>query len=226
MNINRIWLGDPMPDRFKEYGEQWAALNEPHPVVDWNKEKIMSYKWINQPVIDKMYEQSKYGGADKIAFYTHLADVLCYEIVYHFGGWYINTDLKPIKPLSTLEYSKSKAAFAYEDDVHLVNMAFYAPRGDLFLEAIIDKLPHRYFGMPGQGMHITTGVGLIMDVLNDFPADYITKFHRDVFNPIHFSQVQQGVVPNIDDREYSEKTIAVHTWDHRRTGRGAEILHR
>lgn len=220
--IHRIWMGSPMPDNFKEYGRLWAELNPDHTVVDWTEEMIFDTDWENQLVIDHMRQQAQMPGADKVAYYTQVADVVDYELCYRFGGWYFNTDLKPLKSLSTLNIDPQWPAFAYEDDVHLVNMAMYAPIGDSLFGNIIDSLPERYFSAPGAFMNATTGVGLIMDCVNRWGGP-LTRFNRNVFNPIHFTEFGYGDEPNID-REFPEETVAVHLWGHRTNQRGQRIL--
>jgi mannosyltransferase OCH1-like enzyme len=195
---------------------------------DWTEEEIFDTEWENQVVINDLYRQSKHERADMVAYYTHVADVVDYELVYRHGGWYFNTDLKPLQPLSALgEWNTNNAAFAYEDSIHLVNMAMYAPAGDPFFEHLITRLSHRYFARPGAYMNESTGVQLIMDSLKSFkaPPGYgdITRFGRKVFNPIHWSEFDYGKAAPID-REYGPETIAVHEWLHRTNMRGQKVL--
>lgn len=211
-----------MPDNFKEYGRLWAELNPTKTLVEWNEEMILDQKWENQKVIDHMHHQSRQPGADMVAYYTQLADVVDYELCYRYGGWYFNTDLKPLKSLDVLEYGPDWPAFAYEDDVHLVNMAMYAPIEDLLFGRIIENLPLRYFENPNAYMNATTGVQLIMQSVNEYSGP-LTRFHRDVFNPIHFLEFGYGETPEID-REYPESTVAVHLWGHRTNQRAQRIL--
>lgn len=220
--MHRIWLGGDMPERYVEYGELWKQLNPDLALHQWGEEEVYDNKWINQDVLDKMYKESRQPGADLIAYYTHVADVVDYELVFEHGGWYFNTDLKPLKPLSILDFDHEHAAFANEDDVHAVNMAMYAPAGDPLFAKIIERLPVRYFGMPGAFMNATTGVQLIMEVLGLAPWP-VHRFHRNVFNPIHFSQFGYGEYPDID-REYPPETVAVHEWYHRTNRRGQRVL--
>jgi mannosyltransferase OCH1-like enzyme len=223
--MHRVWLGGDMPRRYEEYGEAWQDFNPKYKLWDWTEEEIMDSTWINARVLQKMYKESQQPGADMIAYYTHVADVVDYELVYSYGGWYFNTDLKPLKPLSTLDFNRNNAAFANEDDVHAVNMAMYAPRGNQVFEKIIKELPVRYFGMPGAFMNATTGVQLIMSVLDKLDGWHnpCTRFHRNVFNPIHWSEFEYGAVPEID-RDYPEETVAVHEWLHRTNQRGQRVL--
>ena len=223
--IHRVWLGSDMPERYQGYGRLWEDLNPDHELHDWTEEEIFDTDWINQRVLDAMYKESKHPGADMIAYYTQVADVIDYELVWHHGGWYFNTDLKPLKPLSVLtEHVENPhvPVFAMEDDVHAVNMAMYGKPKNVLFGSIINRLPRRYFGMPGAFMNATTGVQLIMEALGDYRGP-VLKYHRNVFNPIHWADFNYGTVPNID-REYPEETVAVHEWLHRTNQRGQRVL--
>lgn len=220
--INRIWLGGKMPQRFVDYGDEWREMNPAWSLMDWDEEMIFDTKWDNQDVIDQMVKQSKDPNADMVAFYTHVADVVDYEIVYRYGGLYMNTDIKPIRPLHRLNFVDNAIHLAMEDDEHVVNMAMYAEPNNDFLAKVIENLPGRYFNMPGQGMHITTGVGLLMDTLKKYNGP-VVKWHRDVWNPIHWSTIAPGTVPDLD-RDYPLSTVGSHSWSHKEFMRGHEVL--
>lgn len=220
--MHRIWLGGEMPERYARYGELWEELNPDMTLWDWTEEEIMDTAWVNTAVLQDLYTKSQQPGADLIAYYTHVADVVDYELVYRFGGWYFNTDLKPLKSLDTLGPYNGNPGLAMEDDVNAVNMAMYSPQEASFFAKVIDNLPKRYFGMPGAFMNATTGVQLLMYTLHDWYGT-VYKWHRDVFNPIHWSQFEYGAVPEVE-REYPSNTIAVHEWLHRTNQRGQRVL--
>lgn len=220
--MHRIWMGSDMPERYREYGDQWAKLNPEWQLWDWDEEAVMDAPWINRDVLHDLYNKSKQPGADMVAFYTHVADVVDYELVFQYGGWYFNTDLKPLRPLSELRYDRNVAAFANEDDVHAVNMAMYAPKNNYVFKMLIEELPKRYFSMPGAFMNASTGVQLIMSVLEK-TIQPVQRFHRNVFNPIHWSEFDYGAEPNVD-RDFPPETVAVHEWLHRTNQRGQRVL--
>lgn len=215
-----------MPARYQEYGELWKELNPHHEVHDWTEEEIMDIDWYNSNVLDDLYKKSKQPGADLVAYYTHVADVVDYEIIWKHGGWYFNVDIKPIKPLAGLASEgelQDWPALAMEDDIHPVNMAMYSPGlRNGFFGSVIYELPKRYFSMPGAFMNASTGVQLLQQVVKTYSGP-IFFYHRDIFNPIHWSQFDYGAYPEID-REYPESTVAVHEWYHRTNQRNQRVI--
>lgn len=222
MLAHRIWLGGDMPTKYREYGQEWERLNSELTLRDWTEEEIMDGHWYNKDVLSDMWKKSRQPGADMIAYYTHVADVVDYELCYEYGGWYFNTDLKPLQPLSRLDFDPNYPAFAMEDDIHPVNMAMYSPQYSWMFEKIIRMLAKRYFSMPGAFMNASTGVQLIQDALRSYP-EHVQFYPRHVFNPIHWSEFDYGADAPVD-QEFGPETVAVHEWLHRTNQRGQRIL--
>lgn len=219
--IHRIWLGGKMPDRYKQYGELWKELNPDYILWDWTEEEVFDSEWTNRDVLHDMYNNSKKPGADLIAYYTHVADVIDYDILYRFGGWYFNTDIKPIKSLEGTQ--KVWPALAMEDDIHPVNMAMFSPEsGNEFFNLVNRLLGPRYFSMPGAFMNASTGVQLLQEAVSKYWG-HIYYYDRNVFNPIHWAEFNYGEYPDTE-REYPEETIAVHEWLHRTNQRGQRVV--
>lgn len=213
-----------MPERYRHYGELWQELNPNYTLHDWTEEEIFDHNWRNRPVLNDLYNKTKLPNADMIAYYTHVADVVDYEILYQYGGWYFNTDIKPIRSLSHVPAIDWEwPALAMEDDIHPVNMAMYAPKPNTeFFREVITTLPRRYFSMPGAFMNASTGVQLLQEVCASYKKP-ISFWHRNVFNPIHWSEFDYGTTPDIE-REYPEETVAVHEWLHRTNQRGQRVV--
>ena len=221
--IHRVWLGSEMPQDYATFGQEWLDMNPGWKLHDWTEEEVFDTRWQNQAVIDEMAKQAKDPRADKIAFYTHVVDVIDYEILYRHGGLYLNTDIKPIRPLEHLDPPLStRPALAMEDDVHPVNMAMHCAPGDRFFGRVIEALPMRYFTYQGTGMPNTTGVQLLKQVLNE--TDWrVDLWPRDVWNPIHWGDIPYGTKPDLE-RDYPASTVGSHFWTHRLYQRSNEIL--
>lgn len=90
--IHQIWLGSPFPDKYKKFQESWITN---HP--DWQ------YKlWTDKEVKDIVLENREL--YNKARNYGEKSDILRYEILYKFGGLYIDTDFECLKPLDILHY--------------------------------------------------------------------------------------------------------------------------
>jgi FkbM family methyltransferase len=70
---------------------------------------------------------------------AQLADLLRLDIVYRFGGVYLDSDLKLLRPLDDLAESFD-FFIASEDGYHLTNAAFGARKQSAVLRSLIDEL--------------------------------------------------------------------------------------
>jgi mannosyltransferase OCH1-like enzyme len=227
--IHRFWGGDAMPDDYIEYGLKWQALNPDWTVVEWRTERedtpyvgssIDVHKVINEAVWKSIGSPPSGMRTDTTAMWTQRADMVSYEILYRYGGLYVNTDIEPVRPL-TLMLSDDKMsvypAAAMEDDTWLVNSAMWAPHEHSpFFKEVMDRLPERYFSMPQEYMNVTTGPHLLTHVASYTP---IVALDKSVFSHIHWSQVPPGQDASFVFDDLPESTIGVHHWGHRKNQR-------
>ncbi len=213
--INQIWLGglENMPVQYWEYIEEFQQLNKDMEYKLWAEEEIFDTQWHNYKILDKMRSESKRPGADLRSYYTHVADVVCQEIMYRFGGFYFNCDMLPVQPLDVLDLSKP--GFAMEDDIHSVNMAMWGMYGaEPVFKDIVYGMERRYFDNPGSLMNFTTGALYMTPIINSY-GNRVNRWHRNVFNPIHFSQIEYGTSPDLLNYIPPKETVAIHCWGHR-----------
>jgi len=90
--IHQIWLGSPVPEIFKPLMKGWQEL---HP--DWE------YKlWTDENVHEvTLYNQAFYDATDN---YGVKSDILKWELIYQFGGVYIDVDFEALQPLDMFHY--------------------------------------------------------------------------------------------------------------------------
>ncbi len=93
--IHQIWLGSPLPEAFKKYIASWinAHLNAGWQYKLWTDEDMKTFKLYNQQYYD---ETDSFGVK---------SDLLKWELVYRFGGVYIDMDYECLKPLDVFHYT-------------------------------------------------------------------------------------------------------------------------
>lgn len=91
--IHQIWLGGNVPDKFLPLMESWKKF---HP--DW--QYIL---WTDSDMDDFPFTDRK--AFDKAKNFGSKADILRYEILYRFGGVYVDVDFECIKPLDPLVHA-------------------------------------------------------------------------------------------------------------------------
>lgn len=90
--IHQIWLGSPIPEKFKQYQITWQ-----HHHPDWE------YKlWTDNDIAQLHLENQQ--AYDLAINYAERSDIARYEILYRFGGLYVDTDCQCIQSFDELHH--------------------------------------------------------------------------------------------------------------------------
>jgi mannosyltransferase OCH1-like enzyme len=93
--IHQIWLGSPVPDVFNEYMQSWVAH---HCGPDW-----LYILWDDQKIKDfKLYNQAIY---DSSSNFGQKSDIVRWEILYTFGGLYVDVDFECFASFDIFHYA-------------------------------------------------------------------------------------------------------------------------
>lgn len=92
--IHQVWLGSPLPEAFKQYMQTWLDQHAQgwHYKL-WTDEDVALITLDNQ----KFYDESDNYGVK--------SDILKWEIVYRYGGVYIDMDFECLQPLDIFHYT-------------------------------------------------------------------------------------------------------------------------
>ena len=205
-----------MPDDYRQFGQAWAGLNPGRTVRDWSEDDILARTWRNQAVIEHLYERDE--ERRSVELYVQLADVVSYELLWQFGGTYINCDIEPLRPLAELEAEYGRTWVVHEDPDFVVNAAMGGVPEDPFWDAVIDFLPRRYFAEPTAEMVFTTGPRMLTEVWRSRP---VPALPWQAFNSTHWSTIPLG--GTAAGRDIPEGAYGLHHWGHRRDQRTNRI---
>lgn len=91
--IHQIWVGPhKLPEHFEKWRESWLKLHPTWEYILWDEEKIAQLKLVNKEFID---QETNYGAK---------SDLIRYEIIYQFGGLYIDIDFECLKSFDFLHH--------------------------------------------------------------------------------------------------------------------------
>lgn len=91
--IHQIWIGGPVPEAFHAYMQTWQDM---HPEWDyklWTDDTISSFM--------PLYNQSFYDETDSPGVKS---DLLKWEIIYRYGGVYVDVDFECLRSLDMFHY--------------------------------------------------------------------------------------------------------------------------
>jgi len=91
--IHQIWIGPkPFPKKCKKWQKTWLKLHPDWEYKLWTNEDVKHLSLVNQ----KYFDAEKNWGAK--------SDILRYEILYQFGGLYIDVDFECLTPFDWIHH--------------------------------------------------------------------------------------------------------------------------
>lgn len=87
-----IWIGKEVPEKFKQLQQGWVEMHPDWEIHIWRDKDIETFGFRNYDLIKK----SRNPGA--------ISDLMRYEILYRYGGVYVDYDFECLQPLDELSY--------------------------------------------------------------------------------------------------------------------------
>jgi len=94
--IHQIWIGSELPERFKPLIESWQKNHPNWEYHLWDDEAVKEHQFIS----DKMRELF-----EKATNYGMKADILRVDLLYQYGGVYVDIDFRSLRPLDPLHHN-------------------------------------------------------------------------------------------------------------------------
>ena len=115
--IHYFWFGNnPLSEKAKKCVESWTKMCPDYEIILWNEQNYDFHK-------NKFMENAAKAG--KWSFVTDYARL---DIIYEYGGIYLDTDVELIKPID--DFLKFKAFFGFETTEHInTGLGFGAEKG-------------------------------------------------------------------------------------------------
>lgn len=213
--LHRLWLGTrPRPERYDAYWEAWQATLPDWELTTWTEETLPPLR--NQELFDSAPSFARSGGiqmAHDRAVAVQRADIVAYELVYQFGGVYVNCDMSPLRSLDPL--LENEAFAGLEDSHFLCNAAIGGVQKAFIFNKVIESLPDRVRSHPSAGMEVQTGPHALTAAARAYPRR-IRVLPIEAFYFAHHGAIRPGE----DASEYAPAAraagaYALHHWGHR-----------
>lgn len=203
--IHQIWLGSPVPERFKAMMRSWQEKHPDWEYILWTEETLKSYKFQNKRAFDTAWN------------YGAKSDILRYELVEHFGGIYVDVDFECIRPLDPLVYAHS--FFTSIGDYDYVNNAIFgaAPHHPILqkIVKIVSVIPdHELTGSPWDNTgpkFFTNQVCRYLKRRND-GIIYPIKFFHPMPNYLRHQYWRGELSSSFLRSLFIKETFAIHYW--------------
>jgi mannosyltransferase OCH1-like enzyme len=198
--IHYFWFGgNPVPEEYQKNIDGWKRLNPEYEIRCWNED---NYDFSSIAYTKEAYQSGK-------EFLMFVTDYARLDVLYRYGGIYLDTDVELIKPLDELLYNK--AFIGIEENSQLNSgSAIGAVPGHQMIRKLMEcyeklhfldesgKIQKKFNTYHETKCFIENGYRMVnkYQVVNDMVC-----FPRDLFMPICFAGMEDC---------YTEKTISVH----------------
>lgn len=127
--IHHIWVGSPLPQKYIAFINSWKNKHPGWTFILWDDEAIKTLKLSNR----KLYESSESFGSK--------SDIARLEILYQFGGLYVDTDFECLQSLEDLHYLlEFYAGIGFEKNPDIYNPLIASKAGHPILKKCIDTM--------------------------------------------------------------------------------------
>jgi hypothetical protein len=210
--LHRIWVGKPMPEKYREFGRKWESLHPDWSFKVWGEEDL---RWLdNQELFDNA---EKYVPADAVGQFR--SDVARYEILYRFGGVYADCDVEPQKSFNPLLDVEGFAGWE-QDGVFVGNTVLGAVANNSVMRAMVKMVPESAKANAGKAATWLSGPRVLTRVYNDSRPSDFTLYPQSFFFPYSYSDLRKSDDPAF--RKYPD-AYSIHHWGHQRELRGRPL---
>ncbi len=198
--IHQIWLGSPVPKRYKQWRDSWIKHHPGWIYMLWTDEEVKSLHLTNRA----LYETATNYGAK--------GDILQCELLYQFGGLYVDTDFECLKPFDEFHHKYSfYTSVSKAINMELATGLVASAPGHPILRKCIEQLgkganPHDPIGGVGPGFFTRT-----MMTCFDINDPLVMIFPGSYFYPL--SWMDHGSFRAIEAAYHRPESYAFHHWE-------------
>lgn len=219
--IHYIYLGGRPIQNYHYRCIQSALLHMPEEYkiyIHCNEEPIDNKYWDNlknnSRVSIKYVECPEYFDGFKLNYIQYKADVLRMNIIYEYGGIYLDTDMLIVKNFEDIFKSNKSLYISKEYDDNnsgLINSFIAAKPKNEFIKLWLDSFKSG-LRMDIWAYHIRDSNKLL---IKKYPY-YLYKYQIEILPSINFFPVhwqQKSIFECIEPYNFSENTYGCHLWD-------------
>lgn len=192
--FHHIWINriDPaLPDAYDNYRETWIRH---HP--DW------TFRLWNFEAIDFKLRRSDL--LDRCGSYAQMADILRIEVLYEYGGVYVDTDFECFKPIDLL-LEGARTAFCSENGLVISNSFLAAQAKSPLILSLLENFPK---SLGGPYPNLETGPNYLTRQLLGFGFDErVRLLPTKYFYPYSMGEPRATAMTHPD-------AYAAHHWAH------------
>lgn len=192
--FHRIWLDEPESPRFAAYREQLEALHPDWEIWTWNDSSELG--WLEH--LDDFQEALKRDP------FGRAPDILRYELLWRFGGVYIDTDFEPLRSFDPL-IADGRPFAGWENERTICTALLAAPPRHPAIRELMDGLSERLASTWDKPANYAVGPEYATPILRN--RDDVRRLPPSAFYCVGWWE--KNLLGNV---EYPASAYAVHQW--------------
>jgi mannosyltransferase OCH1-like enzyme len=203
--IHQIWLGSPIPDRYKKFQDTWRINHPDWEYILWTDKEVAEFGLKNQA----QYDASVNWGQK--------ADIARYEILNRYGGLYIDVDFECLRPFDIFHHTCDfYTGVTYGPNFALYNGLIGVAPNHQMMQLCIEKM----------NIHQKFHKDPIINILYSSGPYFFTRMYKNYMHtatdasvafPVGYFYPWPNTFRYENEREQIEKwfkqeTFAVHHW--------------
>jgi mannosyltransferase OCH1-like enzyme len=204
--LHMVWLGSPIPNKVAGNMAEWQLQNPEWNLNIWTAPLP---SMLNLDLFERAHEFVK-----PDAVWQFRADLMRYEILYQYGGLYVDCDTTPLRPLGDLLDDVQE--FAVREDKDWIGNTYLAsePATELFAALTERQREHtkQFSGHAAAG--VVSGPQYLTPIWQEFGGHVDER--TELWLPYSWSHVRKR---NENSVKIPDGAYAIHAWEHSRERR-------
>jgi len=148
------WFGnDPFPPLVLKCMKSWKRYLPDYQIMIWTKD---NYNLNINPWVSEAYSAKKY---------AFVSDFARFDVLYNYGGVYLDSDVEILKSLNNLLYNHAFAGFMTIPNI-IEGEVIGAEKGHPFLQKMMSYYQNKHFNTPNGDLNMKPLPEIIFDILN------------------------------------------------------------
>lgn len=149
--LHYCWFGGkPLPESVCRYIDSWRLHCPDYKIIEWNEK---TFDTTQNFFVREAYEQKKW---------AFVADYARLEILYKYGGIYLDSDIEIIKGID--DFLKYRAFIGFEAEKRIQTGVIGACPANEWIKVLLDYYNNKHFLLPNGDLDTTTNVKIITDL--------------------------------------------------------------
>ncbi len=201
--IHQIWLGGPLPERYRVWSEKWQQLHPNWEYKLWDEKSLLNWDFPNRGA----FEKTQNLGAK--------SDIARYAIIHRYGGFYADTDFEPVRALDPLLPCGFVCGVVYEKKPETNNAFFGSTANHPILGELVEKTGRPLLWNDGGTVMDYSGPWAFSRVVFKYlnVLDDVVVLPHAYLYPYPNGPLEQNRPLNQPYTYLSADTFAFHHWD-------------